>query len=393
MSFIRGTPLTQEVAQLLGVAVDKSLSISDSQDNIIQVHYNDATKYPDHRGWIIDMDSKRLIARSFGFSEEKVVALEDLPEVPMTIAKEGTILRVYTRDEKLCVSTHRRLDCKNSKWMSSKTFYDMFLEACDAHKIVPDSLKSDKCYVLLLVHPENQIVNQEVITPTLYHLDTWETSEEVTSQCLHLMKRCVVDLGLPVPGQATKEEILEAWASGKVLITMDDKKVKYLSKGASERYQLRGNHPNIKMQWYTLRGQGKHKKLVDVLPLAFKSLVEDYDKERVSLEREILDHYLVHLYYQQVMKKAKYDLTIGDVEWKLLDMVQQKYYEEKNGDKTFFWGKNKKSTYNKVAGEMKIALNKLDGVELYRCLFDFVKYKKHQVYLEKPMLGYADIPN
>lgn len=395
MSYIRGTPLTQPIAELLNVPVTKDLSISDEAEGLVQIHYNDAEKYPQYRGWIIDLEEKRVIARSFDFAPEKVVKFDQLPNVPLTVAKEGTILRVYSREGKLCVSTHRKLDCKKSKWSSSKTFHEMFLEACERMKIDPESLKSDnKCYVLLLVHPENQIINQEIVEPTLFHLDTWERTEEATSTGLKLMKRVVCNIGLPVPGEATKEEIVGAWKEGKVLISMDSNaKVKYLSKEASERYQLRGNHPNIKMQWYALRSSGKHKKLLDVLPVAFKKEFENYDKERVSLEKDAVEHYLVPLYYQFVLKTADFGLTCGPGEEELLKVVQQQYYKEKGDKKGFSWGKNKKSLYNKVALEVTRALKQVDGTVLYKCLFGFVKHRKQRLHLEKPLIGYGDLPN
>ena len=172
----------KEIADVLGIALNDSWVITDTdaENDLYMIHYTsfaDMNLYSDLRGIVVDLDSKTIVARSFGYTPSYTTSSltigtdnmyhlrndsneEDVYDAKNIVIKpkfEGTLLRVFKHKGKVYHSTHRRLDASRSRWGSSKTFLQMYEELGGPNDSVlfnSESATSPYCHIFLIVHPD-----------------------------------------------------------------------------------------------------------------------------------------------------------------------------------------------------------------------------------------------
>jgi hypothetical protein len=85
---------------------------------------------------------------------------------------EGALIRLFNYNNEWIVATKKCINSSNSKWISPKSFFQLFLEAFPSftnEKL--DELNKNYCYSFILSHPENNIMNKGG-SPLLYHILT-----------------------------------------------------------------------------------------------------------------------------------------------------------------------------------------------------------------------------
>lgn len=74
-------------------------------------------------------------------------------------AIDGTQIKLYYYDGEWRVSTTRCLDARKAFWYSTRSFYDLFMDACRCSPgFNLDAMDKTLCYSFVLKHPENRIV-------------------------------------------------------------------------------------------------------------------------------------------------------------------------------------------------------------------------------------------
>jgi len=162
---------------VLAIAAMDDVMVLDNKDGLDLYHYTDCSvnspkELWNIRGVIFDTKSKIVVCQSFPYTPEYTV--DTLPGLIIDYnasmfynAFEGTVIRLFHHDNKWYLSTHRKIDAKNSKW-SGPSFLQIFQE-CLANTILKDGsqltydqllerLDVNNCYVFLAInHPQNQI--------------------------------------------------------------------------------------------------------------------------------------------------------------------------------------------------------------------------------------------
>lgn len=182
----KGDDVTKKVAEILNLSVNSSWSVVDhnSEENLALVHYTDGADmdlYGHLRGTLIDLETKKIIADSYGYTP--VAVLKQLyvvdgvystsPDVPgitdaenkacmfpveETIIKrcfEGVVMRAIWHKGKIHYPTHRKINPYRSRWGSSKSFLSMYQESGgpDAEQLFDTSKQfSSTCHIFLQVH-------------------------------------------------------------------------------------------------------------------------------------------------------------------------------------------------------------------------------------------------
>lgn len=138
--------------------------------------------------------SQRVL-RSFGFNPEyNDTQISDISqstsEYTFYPSEEGTLIRVFwvEQNNKWYVATHRKLDAFKSKWGSSKSFGEMFVDALQ--EIWPETerdalitrltakLSQTSAYFFLLRNTnENRIVCHAPEKSTIYHIGTLKSDD------------------------------------------------------------------------------------------------------------------------------------------------------------------------------------------------------------------------
>lgn len=78
---------------------------------------------------------------------------------------EGTLISLYKYNDKINISTKKCIDSSKSKWISKKSFYDLFLECWGDNDF--SEINENIIYNFILIHPDNnhiiKYVNKELI--------------------------------------------------------------------------------------------------------------------------------------------------------------------------------------------------------------------------------------
>jgi len=119
------------------------------------------------RGLILEKETNNILCYSFNRGTD-IHAMSnddswqaDFPweDVQIEEAVDGTQIRLYYYDGEWRVATTRCIDAKKAYWYSSRSFYDLFMEAVrNSEGFSLDDLDQSCCYAFVLKHPENRIV-------------------------------------------------------------------------------------------------------------------------------------------------------------------------------------------------------------------------------------------
>ena len=121
-------------------------------------------------GIILNKKDLKIICYTFDKCNNSTIIpnIFDFDNLHLEYSVEGTLIRLFFKN-KWCLSTKKCIDANKSKWLSDKSFQDLFKEIFDEKKL--DSLDQNYCYSFILTHPENNIiVNYE--TPNLILIST-----------------------------------------------------------------------------------------------------------------------------------------------------------------------------------------------------------------------------
>jgi hypothetical protein len=202
---------------------------------------------------------------------------------------EGTMINVFW-DPSIGVNGAWEIATRNTvgaassfyKSKDSKTFREMFLEACKATNLVLENLNKNYCYSFVLQHPENRIVVPfkvpNLYLVALFHIDN---DKEKNIKCVfaysldNIQKENLIQFGLqntsvqfPKKYDTSKDYVylIEKYASMNTSydilgVVLYNKKTGERAKIRNPVYeqvrQLRGNQPKLQYQYLMLRHQGK----------------------------------------------------------------------------------------------------------------------------------------
>ena len=165
-----------------------SVSLTD-QDNsgLLQTYCYDNCSIDDtedtkiSRG-LIYKDNKPFI-KSFGFTPEfttqnideecKQYIINNFKNFRFFHSVEGTLLRLYWNDvnEKWYISSHKKLDARNSRWGSKQTFGEII------DTILPqtfyDTLDKEYCYLFILTPNQDNRIVCNILMNSLFHVGTY----------------------------------------------------------------------------------------------------------------------------------------------------------------------------------------------------------------------------
>lgn len=265
-----GPEISEKVFSLLKVSPEENdnLRIMDSvpEDDLVLIHYLDVNaKVKDVRGIVIDTEARKVVARSFPFTEEYTTDfdLSDLPlneNCQITRAREGTIIRLFQgkNTKRWYMSTHKKINGYRSRW-SGLTFGEMF-ESVWGNAKFEDYLKSGYCYVFLLSHADNRLVCR-VKEPCLYHVQTFDPDMKVVFEGLkkphpHVKDRDVIQSAAKDLTQLAENLNWETH-SGLLITEYQNQEIVNCWKITPVEYNLkrdiRGNEPNLRLRYYELR--------------------------------------------------------------------------------------------------------------------------------------------
>jgi hypothetical protein len=202
---------------------------------------------------------------------------------------EGTMINVFF-DTSLGVTGGWQIATRNTaggnvsfyKTSTSKTFNQMFLEACLECNLYINTLNPLYCYSFVLQHPTNRIVIP-VKYPQLYLVEVYEikqigNSVEVFVQNIENVKKMgfwnLTKIKFPeIYEFSSYSDLIEKYASPNtpynimgVIIKHDNVRCKIRNPIYEEVRHLKGNQPKLQYQYLALRREGKIPEFLKIFP-------------------------------------------------------------------------------------------------------------------------------
>lgn len=274
--------------------VNSYLYEADKTDDLHLLHFKDKGKhfleiwnkfnkhkychYRHVRGNVYTNEGK-LICKSFPYTHDVVIDPDNFDKIHVTqnaryhVDVEGTIVRVFTHKGKVYLSTHKKIDATNGKWLNGATFGEMFEQALlPLGKKLEDFKHQDRCYVFMIVHPDNQLTNPLETVPTLLHLETFQRKNGT----MVLIKN--PNLGIQQLSHFDFEVAKDLFRQGYSIVSTYNKyKEKYINTSRHKILSLLNNTKDLKQKYLELYKEGKLtlEDLNKYLPFKHRSLLDE----------------------------------------------------------------------------------------------------------------------
>lgn len=308
--------LPQPIIQALGLTPEQAgkMYISDSaefksnnliNDVLYQIHYkaevpDNETKH--YRGLVIlktpYTNVLSVCARSYEW-EDPIVS-DTLPAHgkgdKYSISKQGFLARVFMQHRKIFVSTHRKIDCANSKFGNSTPLKQMFLDACSARGLDLEKVfkgRENYCHIFFVSNKELCLIDSEDCDNSISYLGSfvrktasWADEDDLPDDKFVLMPMLPVSPNIPELEAIRvtyydEEQATKLFESGTPLVKWSPGRdpTRLIPTVWHRREQIRGNTPNLKLAWYKLLTEGRQDELLEVVGPANRDEVEGYMTE------------------------------------------------------------------------------------------------------------------
>ena len=143
-------------------------------------------------GIILEKNTFKIICYSFNKCLEENVIDQDIFNATLYAepSYEGTLMRAYNYNNEWILSTKKMINSKRAKWISAKSFNELFYEILGINNIF-EHMDKNRCYSFILVHNENNVVinypKNAIIHVSTYDLINQKEVEETIS-CEGLIK-------------------------------------------------------------------------------------------------------------------------------------------------------------------------------------------------------------
>jgi len=293
-------------------------------------------------GVIFDQDTHRIICYSFPvFRNEEDYPADPEQEVEAESMYDGTLMKLYwcPSENRWRTATTKCFDASRSRWSSQKTFHELLMNDT-MHDLDLDTLDKNKCYIGILIHPENKLVSDyyhcknetnRFTTPVFVHtgtcnLETLEFEddyEKLASRHAILPEKktfsSVADMK-----QALLNEKEQPIRPGYV-VKIGTERYKFMTPSYIQNKELRGNVQN--MRYRLLEFQGRD----EILEQFLESFPEYIDLEKevkedvMELSRTIYRHYSNYYFRNQRMRRMPPAIfeAVKAVNWRYRDELRK----------------------------------------------------------------------
>jgi hypothetical protein len=260
--------------------------------NLVMVHHRSMAsteKYGWIRGIVIDIEKRAIICPPYGpedsyistvvsdslvpasdgtlsFVDDQMANLSmNVRNVTIEHGYEGTVIRVMCHKGKTYYCTHKSFDAQSSRWVVSRSFYDLYVDLGGPTDLFTGSAEDyeegldHEVYYFLVVHQEVQAVSQSIRDKG--HLIFLGAKN---STVISRIKEQQLSERFPRPKSLSIREANDLLAGdisqpdyrfrgGEFVILIDrttNKMVKVISKSYKWRQDVRDDNPNIKHLWY-----------------------------------------------------------------------------------------------------------------------------------------------
>lgn len=275
---------------VIGQDVMGSCEITDIKGNLVMVNYkkeSDMKIYGKYRGCLVDLEKKRLVCDSFGYTPsvvcDKIVLTSkneavfrdesgneynvDMSKATIWPLYDGVLIRVVYINGVMHIVTHRKIDASNSKWATSVPFSQLYVDAgCPGVDKLFDtkSENSSTCYYFLVYDNSLSVGTRRTHDkPGYLYLGSKDFSYDNFSKGIYTENLYpslsineaneYLECGLTPRSESHFHQSDSRLNDGEALvINTGDFHLRVCSKSFDWRVKMRGNNPNVEAQYYSL---------------------------------------------------------------------------------------------------------------------------------------------
>jgi hypothetical protein len=151
-------------------------------------------------GIILEKNTFKIICYSFNKCVEETGIDQELFNATLYVepSYEGTLMRAYNYNNEWILSTKKMINSKRAKWISTKSFNELFYEILGNNNIF-EHMDKNRCYSFILVHNENNVVikypeNAIIHVSTFDLVNQKEVEETISCEGLIKSQRMLLNL-------------------------------------------------------------------------------------------------------------------------------------------------------------------------------------------------------
>lgn len=260
------------------------------------------------RGLVVENETGKILWGSNGYVDEYVEECpQNVHDYNAYLALEGTSLRLFYYNNEWILCTHRKLDAFSSRWGSSKSFGDLFVDALANtynlnYNTLVESLCKDHMYTFFLqAGQSNRLVCKPTSSPTVYIVTTHSSGGIVGNTIPVIKEQEKLAVEVTPESITTLVKTLDPQYHPGILLRNGTHEIKIVSKKYKDLLLVRGNESSLAWRYLQVRNDYK----------MYKPFLDLY-VERSSLFNKIEDkikrsaHRLSDLYIDRY-ENGKYD--------------------------------------------------------------------------------------
>ena len=303
-----------------------SIIIEDQTEELTLLHYQGVNEETDTsikqtRGHILN-EEKEVVCSSYGYTQEYTVEQRDLFEsllgdvttCSFFRAEEGTLLRLFFYDNQWYLSTFKRINAFESRWSSSKTFGELFLDALtyffkdgngkntlqfeqgDVFNVFCNTLDRTLVYTFLLrTNEQTKIVCRPPMHPTVFFSGCFKDGVRLLENKTSLMMPEALTF-------TTVDELCEYITTvdpeehqGVIAMLPDQTTLKIVHPLNMTYKTIRGSEPDIEQAYLRVRSTEDRGRFLMLFP--------QINTDFIELKLENMVKYLHRMYIRRFIKK------------------------------------------------------------------------------------------
>lgn len=304
-----------------------SIIIEDQTDNLTLLHYQGVNDNSEHvvkqtRGHILN-EEKEVVCSSFGYTQEYKVEqrnvfeplLGDVKNVTFYRAEEGSLLRLFFHDHKWHLSTFKRINAFESRWSSSKTFGELFIDALDyfftngagkgqlsfeegdVFNVFCHTLDSSLVYTFLLrTNQDTKIVCRPPPHPTVFFSGCFKNGERLLNNTTLIPTPEVLSFSTVDEVCAYVENADPLEHQGVIAMLPEQTTLKIIHPVNMAYKLIRGSEPDIEQAYFRVRKNPEELE-------QFKVLFSHVKTDVIESKLEEMKKYLHRMYVRRFIKK------------------------------------------------------------------------------------------
>jgi hypothetical protein len=302
---------------------NSDVQLQDEDGYLSLYHYKECTNESStwlkaQRGIIKDAD-QNVVCESFGYTPEyapndmawKNQVRDSIHNCKVFLSEEGTLLRLFFYNRRWHLSTHKRIDSFSSRWSSTLSFGEIFLQALEYYFLKGDgvgkievedradlydcfcaTLDPTRVYTFLVrMTDETRIVCKPPTAPTVYFAGCFYHGMRLEGNPTLLPYPVIVPLKSVEEVETYVNQLDPLRYQGVIVFTNDQQSFKVVHPMYAIYAKIRGSEPSVQRAYLRIRESDEFLQQFLMLFPDKNEMAKDMEEKILHLARQLHQYY------------------------------------------------------------------------------------------------------